>query len=72
MRDLFRKIGDIKGTLHPKVGTVKERNGKDLVEAEEIKKRQKKHTEELYIKHPNELDEYNGVVSHPEPDILEC
>ena len=54
------------------MGTIKDRNCRDLLDAEEIKKRWKEYTEELYIKHPNELDEYNGVVSHPEPDILEC
>ena len=71
-RDLFKKIGNIKGTFHPKMDTIKDRNGRDLVDAEEIKKRWKEYTEELYKKDLNELDNHNGVVSHPEPDILEC
>ena len=70
-RDLFRKIGDIKGTFHPKMDTIKDRKGRDLVDAEEIKKRWKEYMEELYKKDLNELDNYDGVVSHPEPDILE-
>ena len=64
-RDVFRKIGDIKGTFCPKMGTIKHRNGRDLVDAEEIKKRWKEHMEELYKKDLNEPDYYNGVVSHP-------
>ena len=71
-REFFRKIGAIKGTFCPKMGTIKDRNGGDLVNAEEIKKRWKEYTEELYKKDLNELDYYNGVVSHPEPDIPEC
>ena len=71
-RDPFRKTGNIKGTFHPKMGTIKDKNGKDLEDAEEIKKRQKEYMEELYKKNLNELDYYNGVVSHPKPDILEC
>ena len=70
-RDLFKKIGNIKGTFHPKMDTIKDRNGRDLVDAEEIKKRWKEYTEELYKKDLNELDYYDGVVSHPELDILE-
>ena len=70
-RDLLRKTGDIKGTFCPKMGTIKDRNGGDLVNAEEIKKRWKEYTEELYKKDLNELDYYDGVVSHPELDILE-
>ena len=70
-RDLFRKTGDIKGTFCPEMSTIKDINGRDLVYAEEIKKRWKEYTEELYKKDPNELDCYDGVVSHPEPDILE-
>ena len=69
-RDLFRKTGNIKGISYPKMGTIKDRNGRDLVNAEEIKKRWKEYTEELYEKYLNEPDYYNGVVSHPEPDIL--
>ena len=73
-RNLFRKIGNIKGILHPKIGTIKDRNSRDPVDAEEIKKRWKKYMEEHYKKDPNEPDYYNGVVwlSHPEPGILEC
>ena len=70
-RDLFRKIRDIKRIFHPKMGTIKDRNGRDLEDAEEIKKRWKEYTEELYLKNLNELNYYDGVVSHPEPDILE-
>ena len=64
-RDLFKKIGNIKGKFHPKLGTIKDRNGKDLIEAEEIKKGWQEYTEELYKKEPNEPGNYNGVVSHP-------
>ena len=71
-RILFKKIGSIKGTFHPKMGTIKDRNGKDLLEAEEIKKRWKEYTEELYKEDLNDLDNHNGVVSHSKPDILEC
>ena len=71
-RDLFRKTGNIKGTFCPKIGPIKDKNGGDLVEAEEIKKRWKDYTEALYNKNLNEPDYYDGVVSHPEPDILEC
>ena len=74
-RDLFRKIGGIKGTFCPKVGTIKDVNGRDLVEAEEIKRRWKEYMEELYNKDPDEVhpnpDDYQGVVSYPEPDIME-
>ena len=71
-RDLFRKIGNIKGTFHPKIGTIKDRNCRDLEEAEEIKKRWKEYMEELYKIDLNEPDNHNHVVSHPESDILEC
>ena len=71
-RDLFKKIRDTKGTFHAKMGTVKDRNGKDLTEAEEIKKRQQEYTEELYKKGLNNLDNCIGVVTHLEPDVLEC
>ena len=70
--DLFRKIGNIQGAFHPKMGTIKGRNGRDLVDTEEIKKRWKEYMEELHKKDLNELDCYNVVVSHPEPDILDC
>ena len=71
-RDLFKKIRDTKGIFHAKMSTIKERNGKDLTEAKEIKKRQQEYTEELYKKGFNDLDNHGGVVSHLEPDILEC
>ena len=71
-KDLFRKIGDIKRIFHAKMGTIKDRNSKDLTEAEEIKKRWQKHTEELYKKDLNDLDNHDGVITHLEPDILEC
>ena len=71
-RDLFRKTGNIKGIFHPKIGTIKDRKSRDLVNAEEIKKRRKEYMEELYKKDLNELDYYDAVVSHPGRDILEC
>ena len=64
-RDLFRKTGNIKGIFHPKMGTIKDRKSRDLVNAEEIKKRRKEYMEELYKKDLNELDYYDAVVSHP-------
>ena len=67
-RDLFRKVGDIKGTFCPKMGTIKDVNGGDLVDTEEIKNKWKEYTKELQKKDPNEP---HGVVSHTEPDILE-
>ena len=70
-RGLFRKTGDIKGTYCPRMGTIKDINGRDLVDAEEIKKRWKEYMEELYKKELSEPDYYEDVVSHPEPDILE-
>ena len=71
-RDLFEKIRDTKGTFHAKKGTIKDRNGKDLTEAEEIKKRCQEYTEELYKKGLNELENHNDVVIHLEPDIFKC
>ena len=71
-RDLFKKIRDTKGTFHPKMGTIKERNSKELTEAEEIKKKWQEYTEELYKKCPNNSDNHIGVVAHLKPDILEC
>ena len=71
-RELFRKIENIKGTFHPKMGTIKDKNGQVLVDAEEIKKTWKESMEELSKKDLNEPDYYNGMVRHPEPDILEC
>ena len=70
-RELFRKIENIKGTFHPKMGTIKDKNGQVLVDAEEIKKRSKEYMEELCKKDLNEPDYYDSVVSHPEPDILD-
>ena len=67
-RDLFNKIRDTKGTFHAKMGSIKERNGGDLTEAEDIKKR-KEYTEELYQKDFNDLDNHDGVITHLEPDI---
>ena len=71
MTNLFRKTGNIKGIFCPKMGTIKDRNGRDLVDAEEIKNRWKEYMEELYKKDLNEPDNYDDVLSHPEPDILE-
>ena len=71
-RNLFKKTGEIKGTYHAKMGIIKDRNGKDLIEEEEIKKRWQEYIEELYKKDLKDLDNHNGVVTHPEPDILEC
>ena len=70
-RDLFKKIRDTKRTFHAKMGTIKDRNGMDLTEAEDIKKRWQEHTEELYKK-DLDPDNHNGVITHLEPDILEC
>ena len=71
-RDLFKKIRDIKGTLHAKMGTVKDRNGMDLVEAEDVKKRWQEYTEQLYKKDLHKPDDHDGVITHLEPGILEC
>ena len=71
-RDLFKKIRDIKGTFHARMDVIKDRNGKDLTEAEEIKKRRQGYTEELCKKGFNDPDNHNGVVTHLELDILEC
>ena len=71
-RDFFKIIGDIKGTFHAKMGTIKDRNGKDLTEPEEIKKKWQEYTEEMYKKCPDDLDNHDGVVIHLEPDNLEC
>ena len=70
-RDLFKKIRDTKATFHAKMGTIKDRYGIDLTEAEDIKKRWQEYTEELYKKDPHDLDNHNGVITHVEPDILE-
>ena len=71
-RDLFKKIRDIKRTFHAKMGSIKDRNGMDLTEAEDIKKRWQEYTEELYKKDVHEPDNHDGMITHLEPDILEC
>ena len=71
-RDLFKKIRDIKGTFHAKMGSIKERNGIDLTEAEDIKKRWQEYTEELYKKDLHNQDNHDDLITHLEPDILEC
>ena len=71
-RNIFKKIRDTKGTLHAKMGSINDRNGMDLMEAEEIKKRWQEYTEELYKKDLHDLDNHDGVITHLEPDILEC
>ena len=71
-RDLFKKIRDTKGTFHAKMGSMKDRNGMDLTEAADIKKRWQEYTEELYKKDLHDPDNYDGVITHLEPDILEC
>ena len=71
-RDLFKKIRDTKGTFHAKMGTIKDRNGMDLTEAEDIKKRWQEYTEELYKKDLHDSDNHDGVITHLEPDMLEC
>ena len=71
-RDLFKRIRDIKGTFHAKMSSIKDRNGTDLTEAEDIKKRWQEYTEELYKKDLHDPDNHDGVITHLEPDILEC
>ena len=71
-RDLFKKIRDIKGTFHTKMGTIKDRNGMDLTEAEDKKKKWQEYTAELYKKDLHDQDNHDGVITHLEPDILEC
>ena len=70
--DLFKKIRDTKGNFHAKMGTIKDRNGMDLTEAEDIKKRWQEYTEELYKKDLHDPDNHDDVITHLEPDILEC
>ena len=70
-RDLFKKIRDTKGTFHAQMGSIKDRNGMDLTEAEDIKKRQQEYTEELYKKDLHDPDNHNGMITQLEPDILE-
>ena len=70
-RDLFKKIRDSKRKFHAKIGSIKDRNGMDLTEAEDSKKRLQEYTEELYKKDLHDPDNHNGVITHLEPDILE-
>ena len=70
-RDQFKKIRDTKGIFHAKMGTIQDRNGMDLTEAEDIKKRQQEYTEELYKKDLHDPDNRDGMITHLEPDILE-
>ena len=70
-RDLFKKIEDIKGIFHARIGTIKDKNGKDLTETEEIKKKWQAYTKELYKKGLNDPDNHDGVVTHLQSDILE-
>ena len=71
-RDFFKEIRDTRGTFHAKMGTIKDRNGMDLTEAEDTKKRWQEYTEELYKKDLRDPHKHNGVITHLEPDILEC
>ena len=71
-RELFKKARDTKGTFHAKMGSIKNRNGMDPTEAEDIKKRWQEYTEELYKKDLHDPDNHNGVITHLVPDILEC
>ena len=71
-RDLFKKIRDTKGPFHAKMGSIKDRNGMDLTEAEDIRKRWQEHTEELYKKDLHDPDNHDGVITNLEPDILDC
>ena len=70
-RDLFKKIRDTKGTFHAKMSTIKDRNGMDLIEAEDIKKRWQEYSEELHKKEIHDPDNHDGVITHLEPDILD-
>ena len=71
-RDLFKKIRDTKGTFHAKMGSIKARNGMDLTEAEDIKKRWQEYTEDVYKKDLHSPDNHNAVITHLEADMLEC
>ena len=71
-RDLFKKIRDTKGTFHAKMGSMKDRNGMVLTEAEDVKKRRQEYTEELYKKDLHDPDNHDGVLTHLEADILDC
>ena len=70
--DLFKKIRDTKGTFHAKMGAIKDRNGMDLTEAKDIKQRWQEYTDDLYKKYLHDPDNHYGVITHLEPDILEC
>ena len=72
IRDLLKKTGDIKGIFHVRMGKIKDRNSKDPTEVDKIKKRWQEYTEELYKKGLNDPENYYGVITHLEPDILEC
>ena len=71
-RNLFKKIRDTRGTFHAKMGTIKDRNGMDLTEAEDIKKRWQEYTKELYKKDLHDPDNHDDMITHLEPDILAC
>ena len=71
-RDFFKKVRDTKGTFHAKMGSIKDRNGRDLTEAKDIKKRWQEYTEELYTKDLHDPDNHDGMITDLEPDILEC
>ena len=71
-RNLFKKIRGTKGTFHAKMGSIKDRNGMDLTEAEDVKKRWQEYTEELYKNDLNDPDNHDGVITHLEPEIVEC
>jgi len=71
-RDLFKKIRDTKGTFHAKMGTIKDRNGIDLTEADDIKKRWQEYMKELYKKDLHDSNNHDGVITHLEPDLLKC
>ena len=71
-RDLFKKMRDTKGPFHAQMGSIKDRNGMDLTEAEDIKKRWQEYTKELYKRDLHNQDSHDGVITHLEPDILEC
>ena len=71
-RNLFKKLRDTEGTFHAKIGSIKDRNSRDLTEAEDTKKRWQEYTEEQYKKDHHNSDNHDGVITHLEPDILEC
>ena len=71
-RDLFKKLRDAKGTFHAKMGSINDRNGMDLTEAEDIKRKWQEYTEKLHKKDLNDSDKHSSVITHLEPDILEC